>query len=724
MKPLKLGTLKNLSTHQIEEIDLDVHSEKIRPFFEGHKKEIFRNWCNNTHTNWIFYSGFLGLNPHERVSRNNPAQRMSALVVDYDAYNQSDSSIDEALNGHSKNRGIAPNYVSRTFSNGIRAVWVFEEPVQVLTNEVAEIFVSKLNDFLRCRFLFPGLDERALKNISQYYEYGEKWIEYEDVECINSETLHRLLAEAVAKANVYHIAEKRFLKIPLDIVYDEICKRYPDRWKGSFEVGSRGVRFWDPYANAMSAIVKEDGMVCFTGESRFMSWSDILGRDFVDKFSDETIGKITKNIFFEGRKYYIFDENQKRYLDFEEKALRWKFENDFYICSTKEQNTILHQIVQKNRVDYVAPIVHKPIGIMELNGRRLLNTWVNKTTQMTESSLTIDPKESFKTLHYLWFENGFNPPEQLDFLLAWIKRAYISAINLKPTRGQVLVIAGPPNSGKSLTAEILNLIFGGCSDASRYLKGESTFNGHLFETCIWIVDDTIIAGDDKARTAYSSNLKKIAADNRFDFSEKYQKGGTIEWNGRVIVTCNEDEISLSAVPDIFQSNDDKVILLRISDNSKKFTEINILEEIKKELPYFLRWLVHQWTAPSHVIGSSRFGVAPYKNESIWSASVESHDNYKLEEILNIFLTNYFKHNPSNESAQWTVVELLEAMQDEYSPVRSSTKNLNTKGLGKELKKLAISNTFKGVLRKINGRKFWRFQKQDFTEITPENENIL
>lgn len=51
----------------------------------------------------------------------------------------------------------------------------------------------------------------------------------------------------------------------------------------AFELGARGVRFWDPLADCpTAAIVRENGMVCFTGAFPFQSWADIFGTDFID----------------------------------------------------------------------------------------------------------------------------------------------------------------------------------------------------------------------------------------------------------------------------------------------------------------------------------------------------------------------------------------------------------------------------------------------------------
>lgn len=712
MTSLILTSIKSLGFYEATKKDLKPFFDKRRPYFGDKSKSSFNKWTTNLQTDWIFYSGFSALDPHNRTSRENPVYHMDAFVVDYDFKAMDEEYLIKSMTEHSGNGGITPRYISKTFSGGVRAVWAFEKPVTVFTNEIAEELLIELIKYTKARFLYPGLDERATKNVKQFYEFGSDWTEFEDIEPIKEETLNRLLVEAIKRAKKYYVRDGNLPKLPFDVVYEEVTQRFPGRWQGEFDLNARGCRFWDPDADALSAVVKPEGMLCYTGEKKFVSWSEIFGQAFVNKFLDDKIGAILKGIYTDGKSFFVWMDHLQSFKDYNVDQIRWKFASDHGISDSKEQNFMLNKLLELNRVEAALPVVLRPTGIIQLNGERVLNIWKNQLMRMSEEDRLIDPATDFPFLYKLWFEDGFNPHEQLDYFLAWVKRFYKSAIELKPCRGQVLIIAGSPSAGKTFTSQyILGKIFGGCQDASGFFS-EGGFNSHMFQSVLWNIDDSIVSSRNEKKLLYSGMLKKAASDSFFQYNEKFRKGGMIEWSGRVIVTCNDDPDSLSAIPFLNVSNEDKVMLLKMGSNIGKFEGCNPEEETKKELPYFLRWLMKQWTEPKNVLSKNpRYGVVSYKHEDIFEDSKCANNTSNIEEILDVYFQELFSIS-KDDAFDLNTTELLERLQSEGSPVSATSRYITARALGMELTRMHRSSVYPKKVHFLKNRKY-RIHKEAF-----------
>jgi len=99
-----------------------------------------------------------------------------------------------------------------------------------------------------------------------------------------------------------------------------------------------------------------------------------------------------------------------------------------------------------------------------------------------------------------------------------------------------------------------------------------------------------------------------------------------------------DANSLSVIPALDSSNRDKIMALRISNKAtSKFPQNADLEgTIADELPHFARWLL-DWQAPKEIMGSSRFGVSSYIDQSIASAAYDNSSRSTVAELVEFFV---------------------------------------------------------------------------------------
>ena len=152
----------------------------------------------------------------------------------------------------------------------------------ISTKEQFGKFIVYIGRKLKLSKWFGGLDTTCLGNPQQYYEIGTDWKVFQQDAPIPSSMLEFWLYDAAKDIPIVDDTANLY-DIPIETVAAEVEKRFGSRWRGPFEIGRRGVRFWDPSAdNETAAIVRKDGMQCFTGGKSFVSWREILGNQFVE----------------------------------------------------------------------------------------------------------------------------------------------------------------------------------------------------------------------------------------------------------------------------------------------------------------------------------------------------------------------------------------------------------------------------------------------------------
>ena len=622
--------------------------ERIQAVPVGIDKPGYQIWCANAATHSCFFSGYEGANAALRVSEQNPAMFMYGLVADYDAP-LAPCDVDGFLARGAPD--YPPNLVSTTFSGNARAVWLFGDRLPVFDRKTQKAFLKKARKELKLGRLLPGLDEGALDQPAQYYHCGEGWRRIHTA-LLSTDLLQTWMIEASAAGDWTSFGET----IPLDRVAEEVERRFPGRWPGRFVEGARGPRFWDACAdNPTTAVVRSSGMQCFTGPRPFVTWSEILGRGFCDEFRAATIGAAINGVWFDGRDYWLKRDAvwqlwRKADLLLHVRVARSVSDKRRSDGSPSQLDVALEQIHQTKRVDGAAPFVLRQDDIVHFGGKTYLNT--------ARPRIVVPVAEPVGWgCGFPWladflddlFEPGENPDHpcgQLEFFLSWLAYAYQNGHAGTPRNGQAIFIAGDPDQGKTLLSSlVIGGLFGGVTDASDYLLGESKFNKELFEVAVWSVDDTVPSSDPRKKQLYSAMLKKIPANYAFLYQAKFCDQIMLPWAGRVVVTCNADPESIRILPDIEMSMLDKISLFRIRSALRDFTDA--AARISEELPSFARWLL-DYQIPEHCRGGTRFGVRSYHDPSLLETARQSGQTASFIELLERF----FSSRPAN-APDWT-----------------------------------------------------------------------
>lgn len=670
MKNINVFAVANLT--RAETFEVEPWNRKELDYSQFPDKDAFcqHNQCPGTEH--CFYTGFEGKAPGKRISKDNPAVRMHALVVDVD-----ENLTREQMDAWIEKQTIKPSFTSRTFSDRWRLVYLFARPVkQPKCGWVPFIrtVVRKLNLYE----LSSKIDE-AIERPAQLYELGRDWQRISDTP-VNEDFLNRCVNEAKLTEEEESAASTM---TELADIEQLVHQKFPGRWTGEFKVGSRGVRFWDPAAdNPSAAVVNPSGMRCYTGEKGFLTWAEIFGTEVIAELEEQALKKLFADIWFDGRRYWIPSETGAHHDISREDMilmLTCKFELSFAKSGNGEAQKALLFLQTRQRVSAAAPFLYRESGRISLDGEVYLNT-----SRLQAFPPNPQPREWGEGFPFIaeFYERFLPGDEAFDVYMTWLRHFYTGAVRRVPTQGHALVVVGKPGNGKNFQSEmIVGRLMGGSVDASAFITGDDGYNRQYLASPVMRVDDEAAIEDRTARRTYIAKLKKLVANRRFTVSEKYVKNGVTEWMGRVIVTLNDDGESLALLPSLDQSNRDKILFLRAGDEPMPHPLENIAEILDQELPAFGRWLV-DYQPPEWLEPGGRFGFKAWQDPELLHESQLSSDGAQFEEVL-ILLAKDCK---SEKSWEGSATELHGVLVGNHK-LAALVRNMSPVYVGRQLGKL-------------------------------------
>lgn len=701
MNSVLLPCLRNLA-------QTDTHEacpwEYVPNAFSTINPNAYKTWRKQPNTEHLFYSGFVGQAPTIRVSENNPPLEVRALIADYDA-SVSDEDLQSGIERSEKY--YSPSIVHRTpLSGGVRLIWLLERPLLLPNYDVAKRFLKVAAKYLHAKALLPGLDEQAFENANLYYDVGHTWMEVGGAPIPWVEACGWMV-------KVSEKAKWTGDAIPIEVLAAEVQDRFPGRWQGEFVEGARGCRFWDPTAdNPTAAIVRPTGMQCFTGLEPFVPWASIFGRGFVEKVSARKLGEMLDGIYYDGDNYWLqtqegkWEPNAEREISRHLKVFNGLSADRIEGKTYSEVDEALHIIGQSRRVVGAAPFIFQPTGPIDFMGEKVLNICNVKVLPAADE--VGEWGENFPWLGN-FLQELFDPWEQLEYMLAWLKRFYCSAREGKLLQGQAVFLAGDTGRGKTFFSNrIVGALVGGHADASQYLMGKTTFNKDLFHKPFWTVDDALPGDNNQDHKAFGTMIKRVTANNMFEFHAKFRDATQVAWSGRVMVTGNLDADSLRIIPDLDTSILDKLLLFKAAPRVSHFPEKHQLEAIvRQELPHLAAYLV-AYNPPEHVLDQDpRYGVARYHHPFLKQAAGDSNDSSTVRELIQIFL----KDHPRD--FEGTAVELMQLLlvDEGTRALLGSAGSNRARWMSIQLGKLeAKGDGFVETIGYRNRNKIWKIKK--------------
>lgn len=621
-------------------------------------KESFGKWSIHPETKHLWYTGLEGLNGNLRITRDNPAVIVRAIVAEYDGH-VTDENV--ALLGAKLGADLMPTFFHRSrFSGGGRLLWVLEKPLNISDEKLLTEFLHVAAKELKLARLLAGFDTESLSH-KQFFEVGppKSWERIGNP--LSEGPIMRWLFEAGKRTK---FKSETVTKIPMEEIEKAVHSQFPGRWTGPFEVGNRGVVFFDPTStNPTAAYVVEEGMVCFGQPKAFYRWKEILGEKFIRNFEENALLKATNGIWYDGKNMWI--RTNHGWIDYAPGDVELKIAHETDLKNEAIRAALYH-IKFHRRVHAVRPFVgdHREI-IGDDGDGKVLNSYIPQVVQPAMGGPTTWG-DSFPWLQK-FLESRSDPAYdpgnfQMWHLLAWLQHFYNGMREGRLSNGQAIAVAGGPTTGKTLFFDrVVGKAIGGALDATGFLQGTSDFDAHLFHSGLWLVDDGSFTVDARLRKYFTEMLKKCAAQTTFEYNQKFQRKSRIRWKGRVVILLNTDPESILAVPSLGASNADKVNLYRwVKESKDPFPSRTDLDEIiDRELPHFLRWLVHFDFTTVGVEKDPRFGIKSHADEKTRVDAERASGAGAFEELLAETFIQARQTTPIETSVSGLMASLME-----------------------------------------------------------------
>jgi hypothetical protein len=628
----------------------------VIPAGVGTTKEALRSWYQNIETDHCFLTMVEPVTPSSRCTLDNPPSLIHGWIADYDAPADWDNLETHLI---SKCGGNHPTWYCKTRSGFLRLVWEFAKPVMV-DKDSAEPFLKQVSRDLKAVALHAGYDKTSTTP-TQYFEIGEGW---------------QKLGEPLPESFVFHAhvtsyrpSASSVVNVPFDAARDAVMERFGGRLAGlTLDVGSRVPLFWiDDGVDRIGGQLCEEGVICYSDRAGtpFVNWEEILGSAFINAYKEHQLQTTLGNVWTDGRYYWILEKSRainETTENFTRRLVGMGLNPEKKKGQRlSELGEALNWLNMQRRVDGVGPFIFSDRRLINVNGKTVLN--ISFVEALKPASETDPSNWPFLQKFFdAFFDDVDETFTQKDVFYAWFQRFYRAVLERKKLSGQIMIISGPTGRGKTLLSHrIVGAAVGGHASSGEYLMGKTSFNKALSESPLWTVDDTTSACTFADNRRFTEMLKKAAANPTVEAHAKHVDAQEVEWVGRVMLSLNEDAHSLTVVPQQDQSNMDKIIGLRVSDNSPTdFGGDNesIEARIEDELPHFLGWLLNEFEPPAELIGDPRYGIKAWFHGTLRDAARDNSPIKVVMETLDLFCKLYRNAHPDKLVWSGTAAELL------------------------------------------------------------------
>lgn len=287
----------------------------------------------------------------------------------------------------------------------------------------------------------------------------------------------------------------------------------------------------------------------------------------------------------------------------------------------------LLRIQSEHNVDYVGQLAGYRAGPYHIQGKLVL---------VTDSPAIVRPQHGeWPTLRQV-LQGMFG--DQLPYVYGWLKLSYQAVSEGRWSSAQVLALAGPVNSGKSLFQRLVTELLGGrAAKPYRYLTDRTQFNADLFAAEHLMVEDEAESIDIRARRHFGAGLKDVAANRDHQWHGKHREALVLTPIWRMTVSLNEEPERLQVLPPLDGDVADKVMLLKVNHTDMPMpTETPEEKEqfwnvLMAELPAFIDFL-SKWEIPAD-LRSPRFGIRHYHHPDLLEALNRTAPEHRLLALL-------------------------------------------------------------------------------------------
>ncbi|MBI5385957.1 MAG: hypothetical protein HZA90_14860 [Verrucomicrobia bacterium] len=374
--------------------------------------------------------------------------------------------------------------------------------------------------------------------------------------------------------------------------------------------------------------------------------------------------------------------------------------------SLSEFDRLVIRIQTERDVAYAGPLAGYDRGLHDIEGSRVL---------VTQSPRLIEPAQGEWPLLARMFDQQFNHGgvDQRPHLFGWLK---MSAETLRAKRrrpGQVLVLAGKRDTGKSLFQNLFTCMFGGrVAKPFQFMTGGTGFNADLFGAEHLMIEDEAALPTLAARRSFGAFIKNFTVNEVHRCHAKFKTPVSLTPYWRVTISVNDEPENLMVLPPLDESLVDKIMLLLMNRPTLQPTQTQESREafwrsLVSELPHFLYYLL-EWEIPPE-LRSDRFGVTHFHHPHLVAAIDDLAPEERLMDIIDEVLFRDFEvMNPADFEGTAGELERRLYGSDAWEP---EVRRLLTfpSACGVYLGRLANKNPERVTSRRMHGRRLWRIQ---------------
>ena len=290
------------------------------------------------------------------------------------------------------------------------------------------------------------------------------------------------------------------------------------------------------------------------------------------------------------------------------------------------------RITQEASVHYAGPLGGFAPGLFEMNGNRVL---------VTRGAKHVVPAKGEWPLFKDFLQQLLG--KEAKYFLAWIQSALLSLEAGYPwSPGQMLCIAGSPNSGKSMLQSLITPMLGGrASNPYEYMTKGDKYNKEVMGAEHALIGDEDHKYDARSRRRFGNAIKKLIVNPEQRLRAMQQDGLTVEPFLRLSLTVNNNKQALSVMPELDGDVADKLMLLLAKPVEFPFpsprfpTKHVYYAALKAELPAFIYHLM-RWKMPE-TMADKRYGVVSYKNAELLEQMCSISSEWKLWNLIEMYI---------------------------------------------------------------------------------------
>ena len=363
-------------------------------------------------------------------------------------------------------------------------------------------------------------------------------------------------------------------------------------------------------------------------------------------------------------------------------------------------------IQDRQNVAYAGSLAGLGSGVRVIHGRRVL---------VTDAPTFVNPcpDADWPNLRAI-IDGMLNLPnhDQRPYLFGWLKVALEAYRARRWQPGQVLALAGPIGSCKSLMQSVITELFGGrAAKPYLYMTGRTTFNADLFGAEHLVVEDEAESTDIRARRHFGSNIKDVAVNRVHQCHAKNRQALTLTPMWRMTISLNDEPARMLVLPPLDEDVADKVMLFKVQNPAMPMpTETaedkeRFWQTLIGELPGFVSFL-NDYIIPQE-LRSSRFGILHFHHPELVEALAELTPETMLLRLIDWALRGTWDAGQNWEGPATELMELLYTGND-WRHCEAKKLLRSTASCGIYLARLAADRRLGGRVtsNKVHGVTIW------------------